>query len=159
MINLTLYHSSTEIVEKPDTLHSRDYLDFGKGFYLTTIREQAEKYALRFKRRHKQSWLNVYDFSFDPSEWNILKFEIYNREWLDFVFKCRKGNVINEYDMIVGGIANDKVILTLDLFFSGQISEEVALERLRFEHPNIQYCIRSQEILDNCLKYIKSERL
>ena len=52
MINLKLYHSSTEIVEHPDTLHSRDYLDFGKGFYLTTIREQAEKYALRFKRRH-----------------------------------------------------------------------------------------------------------
>ena len=40
-----------------------------------------------------------------------------------------------------------------------EISEEVALERLRFEHPNIQYCIRSQAMLDNCLKYIKSERL
>ena len=159
MINLKFYHSSTEIVEHPDTLHSRDYLDFGKGFYLTTIREQAEKYALRFKRRNKQSWLNIYDFSFNPSEWNVLKFEKYNRDWLDFVFKCRKGNVITEYDMIVGGIANDRVILTVDLYFSGQISEDVALERLKFEHPNIQYCIRSQKMLDNCLKYINSEKL
>ena len=159
MIYLKLYHSSTEIVEKPDTLHSRDYLDFGKGFYLTTIREQAEKYSLRFKRRHKQAWLNIYDFSFNPTEWNVLKFEKYNSDWLDFVFKCRKGNVINEYDIIIGGIANDKVILTVDLYFSGQISEEVALERLKFEQPNIQYSIRSQEMLDNCLKYIKSERL
>ena len=65
MIYLKLYHSSTEIVEHPDPLHSRDYLDFGKGFYLTTIREQAEKYSLRFKRRHKQAWLNIYDFSFN----------------------------------------------------------------------------------------------
>ena len=61
--------------------------------------------------------------------------------------------------IIIGGIANDKVILTVDLYFSGQISEEVALERLKFEQPNIQYCIRSQEMLDNCLKYIKSKRL
>ena len=159
MIYLKLYHSPTEIVEHPDPLHSRDYLDFGKGFYLTTIREQAEKYSLRFKRRHKQAWLNIYDFSFNPTEWNVLKFEKYNSDWLDFVFKCRKGNVINEYDIIIGGIANDKVILTVDLYFSGQISEEVALERLKFEQPNIQYCIRSQEMLDNCLKYIKSKRL
>lgn len=123
MINLTLYHSSTEIVENPDTLHSRDYLDFGKGFYLTTIREQAEKYALRFKRRHKQSWLNVYDFSFNPSEWNILKFEIYNREWLDFVSKCRKGNVINEYDMIVGGMYSLTLEKATDIFYNSETAE------------------------------------
>ena len=38
---MRLYHASTSIIEKPDVLHSRDKLDFGKGFYLTTIREQA----------------------------------------------------------------------------------------------------------------------
>lgn len=42
---MRLYHASTSIIEKPDVLHSRDKLDFGKGFYLTTIREQAVRYA------------------------------------------------------------------------------------------------------------------
>ena len=37
-----LYRASISIIEKPDVLHSRDKLDFGKGFYLTTIREQAD---------------------------------------------------------------------------------------------------------------------
>lgn len=32
---ITLYHSSRVVVDKPDILHSRESLDFGKGFYLT----------------------------------------------------------------------------------------------------------------------------
>ena len=34
---MRLYHSSNMVVEHPDTQHSRKYLDFGRGFYLTTI--------------------------------------------------------------------------------------------------------------------------
>lgn len=39
---MKVYHASSVIVENPDTIHSREYLDFGQGFYITTIREQAE---------------------------------------------------------------------------------------------------------------------
>lgn len=45
---MKLYHSSNLIVEHPDILHSRKYLDFGRGFYLTTLHEQAVRYAQRF---------------------------------------------------------------------------------------------------------------
>lgn len=38
---MKLYHSSNVIVEHPDTQHSRLYLDFGRGFYLTSLHEQA----------------------------------------------------------------------------------------------------------------------
>lgn len=48
---MKLYHSSNVVVEHPDILHSRKYLDFGRGFYLTSIYEQAVRYAQRFKRR------------------------------------------------------------------------------------------------------------
>ena len=44
---MIMYHASTTIIEKPDVLHSRDKLDFGRGFYLTSIREQAVQYAER----------------------------------------------------------------------------------------------------------------
>ena len=40
---MKLYHASYCIIKKPDVLHSRDNLDFGKGFYLTTLNEQAKK--------------------------------------------------------------------------------------------------------------------
>ena len=45
---MKLFHASNCIVDNPDVLHSRDFLDFGKGFYLTALEEQARKYALRF---------------------------------------------------------------------------------------------------------------
>ena len=32
---MIVYHGSTEIIKNPDVLHSKKYLDFGKGFYIT----------------------------------------------------------------------------------------------------------------------------
>ena len=61
--------------------------------------------------------------------------------------------------MVIGGIANDRVIITLDRYFTGEISQEEALGLLRFEKPNIQYCIRSGQMLKQCLTYIKSEKI
>ena len=156
---MRLYHSSNMIVEHPDTQHSRRYLDFGRGFYLTSLHEQAVRYAQRFKRRGQSAWLNTYEPSDNLESWNIKKFGSYDKEWLDFVSKCRSGEDVGNYDMVVGGIANDRVILTLDRYFTGEISQEETIGLLKFEKPNIQYCIRSEKMLNACLTYIKSEQL
>lgn len=41
---MIVYHGTIEIIEKPDVIHSKKYLDFGKGFYLTSFKNQAEKW-------------------------------------------------------------------------------------------------------------------
>lgn len=146
-------------VEHPDTKHSRPYLDFGRGFYLTSLYEQAVRYAQRFKRRGQPAWLNTYEFSCMDNQWNIKRFEAYDKPWLDFVAQCREGKDVGNYDMIVGGIANDRVIITLDRYFTDEISQEEALGLLKFEKPNIQYCIRSEQMLQKCLTYIESQQL
>ena len=156
---MILYHSSNVSVEQPDTKHSRQYLDFGRGFYLTSIHEQAVRYAQRFIRRGQQAWLNTYDFLCEENMWNVKRFDSYDKQWLEFVAQCRDGKNVGDYDMIVGGIANDRVIITLDRYFAGEISQDVALGLLRFEKPNIQYCIRSEKMLQACLTFIKSEQL
>ena len=157
---MRLYHSSNVVVKAPDTLHSRNYLDFGRGFYLTTIYQQAVRYAQRFKRRRQQAFLNMYEFSIsDVSKWRIMRFDSYDEAWLDFVAQCREGNDVGDYDMVIGGIANDRVILTLDRYFAHEISQEEAIGLLRFEKPNIQYCIRSERMLRECLTFINSEQL
>ena len=51
---MIVFHSSPCIVNHPDVSFSRDYLDFGKGFYVTTIEDQARKYAKRFLLRGNQ---------------------------------------------------------------------------------------------------------
>lgn len=156
---MRLYHSSDCSVIFPDTIHSRDFLDFGKGFYLTTLYDQAVKYAQRFIRRRKNAWLNSYDFCFNPDEWKVLVFDSYDSAWLDFISKCRAGVDDTDYDLVIGGIANDKVIQTLDRYFEGEISADEALGILKFEKPNNQYCIRSQRMIDRCLKHIESEQI
>ena len=156
---MKLYHSSNVIVERPDTQHSRQYLDFGRGFYLTSIYDQAVRYAQRFKRRGQPAWLNTYDFTCDEQAWNILRFDTYDKQWLDFVAQCREGDDVGNYDMIIGGIANDRVIITLDRYFSGEISQEEALGLLQFDKPNIQHCIRSERMLRECLIFIGGEQL
>ena len=156
---MKLYHSSNTLVATPDTVHSRDYLDFGKGFYLTSLHDQAIKYAQRFIRRQQNAWLNSYEFIFDPSEWKVLEFIAYDEAWLDFVSKCRAGEDETDYDIVIGGIANDKVIQTLDRYFEGELSVEETLGILKYEKPNNQYCIRSQKMLNECQKQIERQQL
>ena len=72
---MTLYHASTLCIDKPDVLHSRDNLDFGKGFYLTSLYEQAIRYSERFTRRGKEAFINVYELALGR-----LKFEKPNHQ-------------------------------------------------------------------------------
>ena len=156
---MILYHGSNMIIEHIDLDKSKPNKDFGKGFYLTSLYDQAVKYAQRFKRRKKQAWLSTYNLDFEPEDWKILQFDSYNREWLRFVSKCRSGQDDSDYDIVIGGIADDKVIQTIERYFAGELSEDEALGLLKYEKPNNQYCIRSQRMLDECLKHTQSEEL
>ena len=119
---MMMYHSSNVSVPHPDTEHSRRYLDFGRGFYLTSLYDQAVRYAQRFKRRGQQAWLNTYELEYNEDNWKVRHLDSYDVDWLDFVARCRDGEDVGDYDMVVGGIANDRVIITLDRYFSGEIS-------------------------------------
>lgn len=157
---MKLYHASTVVIDKPDILHSRDKLDFGKGFYLAAIREQALRYAERFTIRGKVAYVNEYDLDEVTSGYVIKSFPAYDEEWLDYVSVCRRGQKpAKVYDAVSGGVANDKVFNTVDLYFAGVISKEEALGRLRFEKPNHQICILNGEMLDRHLHFIKAERI
>lgn len=156
---MILYHTSTIQIQRPDLLHSRDRLDFGKGFYLTTLRLQAEKYGERFTRRGEKAILNIYLFDEERENCSHKVFDAYNGEWLDFVTACRKGLLHQEYDIIEGGIADDQVFNTVDLYFSGIYTKEQALDQLRYKKPNHQVCITSQNVLDRYLHFQSSKNL
>ena len=56
---MLVYHSSNQFFTSPDVLHSRNALDFGKGFYVTRLKEQAEKYANRFLRIGNDAYMLI----------------------------------------------------------------------------------------------------
>lgn len=156
---MRLYHASVGVVKSPDVYHSREHLDFGKGFYLTSMRSQAEKYAQRFLLRGKRAFVNEYLLDEDLTGYVVKVFERYDEEWLEYVGQCRKGINKMVYDIVEGGIANDRVFNTIDLYFSGAMSKEDALGRLAFEHPNHQLCILNQSVISNHLHFVGAEEI
>ena len=157
---MKLYHASTVVVDHPDVEHSRPNLDFGRGFYLTAMRDQAVRYAERFTRRGKKAFVSEYELDEDMPDFTVKRFEGYDEEWLDYVAACRHGETPQEqYDAVEGGVANDKVFNTVDLYFAGIISKQEALGRLKYEKPNHQICILNQQMLEHHLRFVKAEEV
>ena len=50
---LILYHGSNHQFDEVDLSKSKDFRDFGRGFYTTTLREQAEDWAQALFDRFK----------------------------------------------------------------------------------------------------------
>lgn len=109
-----------QLRRKPDLLHSRPNVDFGCGFYVTPLFEQAAKWCGKFKRRGKNGIISRYEYDENQeTELKTLKFDSYSEEWLDFILNCRSGRDTTNYDLVIGGVANDKVFNTVELFWDG----------------------------------------
>ncbi len=157
---MIVYHGSYLEIPEPDLCHSRNTVDFGRGFYTTPIYEQAVKWCGRFVRRGQNGIISYYDF--DETAYghlNILQFDAYSDEWLDFVLSCRNGQDHSNYDIVTGGVANDKVFNAVELYFDHLIDKTEAIRRLRFEKPNMQICFRTQKAIDNYLHFKGSEQI
>lgn len=146
---MILYHGSYVEIQKPELIFSRDNVDFGKGFYTTSIHEQAVKWCGKFKRRNKDGVVSRYKFDDKAfEELKVLNFDTYSEEWLDFILVCRQGKDNTDYDIVIGGVANDKVFNTIELYFDNLINKEEAIKRLKYEKPNMQVCLRTQKAID-----------
>ena len=88
-----------------------------------------------------------------------MKFTSYSEEWLNFILTCRSGRDSTNYDIVIGGVANDKVFNTIELYLDNLIDKKEALQRLRYEKPNLQLCFRSQKALGTYLHYEGSEQI
>lgn len=145
---MILYHGSYSEVAFPDLARSRSDTDFGRGFYVTPLYEQAKKWCEKFKRRGKVGIISRYTFDESrKAELETLKFDSYSEEWLDFILRCRSGKDSTNYDLVIGGVADDKVFNTVELFFDGLIDKAEALRRLLYEKPNRQFCFRTEKAL------------
>lgn len=156
---ITVYHGSVIEVSKPLVALGRPNLDFGQGFYVSDLREQAERWAARISiRRMRKPVLNVYEFDLDAAKrYRYLKFDSYDRAWLDFIVANRKGKMLwKGYDVVEGGVANDNVIDTVEDYIRGRMSAEAALVELSKHRPNNQFCILNQEIIDRYLCFVES---
>lgn len=145
---------------KPMSMAGREKLDFGRGFYVTDILEQAHSWAIRMGGiRQQQAVINVYELDFDKvlKDFSYLHFEHYDASWLQFIVANRRGEAAEpSVDVVEGGVANDRVIDTVEAYMSGLMPIDTALGRLAIHKPNNQFCLRTQSVIDQCLSFVKS---
>ena len=133
---MILYHGSNMDIDKIDLEMSKPNKDFGKGFYLSESEEQAMEMA-NFKSVLLGGEPIVTKFEFDVemmknSELSVKVFEEYSEEWADFVFANREGHEVEQYDIVYGPIANDKVGLQIRKLKDGSIDKAEFLNRLKY---------------------------
>ncbi|MDR0456778.1 MAG: DUF3990 domain-containing protein [Treponema sp.] len=148
---MILYHGGTDIIEKPVIRPQSGGRDFGRGFYCTDIRSQAEKWAQRQGRIRKlTAVVNKYEFDIDDAQCkvNVKIFKDYSEEWLDLVVNCRKNpQYIHGFDIVYGKIANDDVGETIQAVVDGLMPFDFALQKLAFMPSNNQYCFCTEKSL------------
>ena len=163
MSEIVVYHGATQMVQTPLCKAGRPNLNFGQGFYVTDLRSQAVEWALRVARnRQEKPVLNCYLLKREKfiNEGRALIFEKYDEKWLRFIVASRSEmNPAQDYDYIEGGVANDRVIDSINLYMQGLMTLETTLARLSQHQPNNQICLRNQMLTDKYLKYDGTELL
>ncbi|MBQ6769496.1 MAG: DUF3990 domain-containing protein [Bacteroidales bacterium] len=160
---MKIYHGSTITIEHPIAAAGRERLDFGQGFYVTDIRNQAELWAERMQRIKQETGIvNVYEMDIDKVKkaFRYYRFENYDNEWLQFIVANRMGRAImGQFDVIEGGVANDRVIDTVEAYMANLMPLENALQELSKHRPNNQLCITNQKVIDECLVFVESYKI
>ena len=142
---MRLYHGTNVDFDLIDIEKSNPYKDFGKGFYLTDIKEQAEGMALR-----KVNFfggvpvIQVYDFDEAALQMDKLKVKVFSEpseEWAVFIHNNRNRalDFHHDYDVVIEPIANDGVAYLLGRYEEGTITLPELVRGLEFKQLNNQY--------------------
>ncbi|MDR2970939.1 MAG: DUF3990 domain-containing protein [Bacteroidales bacterium] len=158
---MILYHGSNIKITNIDLSKARPCKDFGRGFYLTEIKEQAERMAVRVADRFGGSpCVSKFELSnkiFDDKDLNILKFESPSKDWALFVMNNREKsfsdvenelyNGNNRYDVVIGAVANDDLVGTFDLFRDGFMNIDDVVKQITYKNLTNQYSFHSEKAI------------
>ena len=181
--DITLYHGSWCEVTKPALSKCARYKDFGQGFYLTTSREQAERFSITSLRKAIAGGITDEGRSYGvvsvfrcPAEerkgLSLCEFATADARWLECVVAHRKvkgfAQVIEQYggyDIIGGKIANDATNATITAYMAGLYgapgsarASELCISLLLPERLKNQYCFRTRKAL-TALHFTESYKL
>lgn len=102
---MILYHGTYTDFQEIELDKCLPYKDFGKGFYLTDILEQADAMAQKKSRIYGGSPIvQKYEFKEDvltSGDLNVLVFEKPTKEWAEFIYKTEVAGLILATNMIL----------------------------------------------------------
>jgi hypothetical protein len=138
---MKVYHGSYTEIDKIDLFKGELARDFGQGFYVTNLYQQAKYWAKRKGKQHKtNAIINEYIFfesAFIGTYFKTLRFTGYSNEWLDFVVMNRQNDTtknLHDYDIVEGPVADDDVATRIAIYLAGGITKAEFIEELKFKH-------------------------
>ena len=177
-----VYHGSYIEVQNPDISKCRYGKDFGRGFYVTTDRKQAERFVKtavrkaisdgRIDRNVVAGVLNTYKIGAEIQDIKYYEFPNADSKWLHCVVAHRKKNSLSgeyekwkDFDAIAGKIANDNTNLVITAYMDGAYGEigsdradNIAISFLEPDNLKDQICFRTDAGL-KILQFIGSEQV
>lgn len=153
---MRLYHGSNMMIERPDLSRAKPFKDFGRGFYLSPIREQAEERGKQMTDLLQEGVPCVTEFEWDEmaarsAGLKIKLFDDYCQEWAEFILRNRdrkQSHPVHDYDVVIGPIADDGVTYQLRRYSEGDISMERLIEELKYvKGLTIQYYFGTERAL------------
>lgn len=154
---MRLYHGSNTKIEQVDLAKCKPYKDFGQGFYLTEIKEQAEQMARRTATIYGGDPI-VTEFEFDESAMDVLsvkRFENPSEEWALFVMANRSRentHPTHSFDIVVGPVADDTIATLFRNFDDGIIDLQMLVNGLRYKKISSQYFFHTE----SAIHYLRS---
>jgi len=164
------YHGSNIEVSNIDLSKCTKYKDFGQGFYMTSIKQQASEWAFKVTRRFSSGKpiLSKFEFNDDLENLNSLVFTEPEERWATFVINNRNQEFIdnsnilsnhdNKYDFVHGLVANDDISAVLDAFLMGILPMSELSKALIYKNLNDQYSFHTPKAISH-LSFLGSEAL
>lgn len=155
---LILFHGTIKVFDTIDLSKSHNRRDFGMGFYTTILENQAKEWAYRLSLREKCTKYFVYQYSFEEnSTLDIKRFDGLTEEWLEFIKENRsKGGLQHKYDVVIGPVADDNTMETVQLYIAGIFNAKEAVERLRYNRVNNQVSFHTDKAIEQ-LKQVRRD--
>lgn len=143
---MILFHGTNVRFSDIDLTKSNRFKDFGRGFYLTDIRQQAVELSKKRAARDGGEAI-VQEYYFDENALNdpsikVLRFDKPTAEWAEFIYKNRSRHnpeYTHDYDIVIGPIADDGVAYLLNRYEEGSYTIEELAQELEYKQLNSQY--------------------
>lgn len=153
-----LYHATKQYHESIDLNHSRDYLDFGKGYYLTSSLEQAARWITYRNNScdNNEGWIFEYNILHIGSEIKCLPLLECNMDWLDVILYFRTGTAlpnktkwenIESYDIIFDRMADGRISNLISQYMNDKISKTELLDKAKGWRDQDQYCFKTEKAI------------
>lgn len=150
---MKLYHGSNVMIDMVDFARCHPFKDFGCGFYLTDNISHARHMAFRrCMRIGGDECVTEFEFDYDKAKQN-LKVKVFDKpseEWAEFVMMNRNEAIkhpAHDYDIVIGPIADDSVVMSFRLYQDGYISISELVKRLEYKELSTQYFFHNAEAI------------